>query len=85
MNIKEIFWYLIIVMVVLSLLVRVLPFELIMFCDFILFLGVGYAYWEDAKEKEDRLRYLEAEAARRRAEEVQRRREENNRKRGDKE
>ena len=72
-------------MVVLSLLVRVLPFELIMFCDFILFLGVGYAYWEDAKEKEDRLRYLEAEAARRRAEEVQRRREENNRKRGDKE
>ena len=85
MNINEIFWYLIIAMVVLSLLVTVLPFELIMFCEFILWLGVGYAYWEDAKEKEDRLRYLETEAARRRGEEAQRRREENNRQRGDKE
>lgn len=51
----------------------VLPFEIVMLLEVILWLAIGYMYWESEKEKEDRLRYLEEEMRRRKLEEEKQR------------
>lgn len=56
---KKEFWYLILIMFLVSFLVGILPFEVIMLFEIILWLAAGYMYWENEKEKEERIRRLE--------------------------
>jgi len=54
-------------MFLLSFLIPFLSFEVVMYIEVILLAVIGYFYWQDYKEKEERLQYLE-ESERRRGE-----------------
>jgi uncharacterized membrane protein len=53
------FWVLMVLAFLVTVLIPLLSFELVALIDLMLFLGMGYYYWENEKEKEERLKRLE--------------------------
>jgi Tfp pilus assembly protein PilO len=60
-------------MFLLSFLVPFVPFEIVLSLEVVLWFIMGYFYWQDQKEKEERLRALEEEMRRRKREEEKQR------------